>query len=260
MKIIFVGTGSGRTSVKRFHSSFLLKTKKHNLLVDAGDGISKALLKQNISFNSINSILFTHYHADHFTGIGALITQMKLANRTNMAKQGGPLKIYTHKNLINPLVSLINSVYMFKENLDFEIDINGFNFDAPVQINEEIKFVARQNSHIFQKDFLNHYPSELFVSSSFLFNSENKNIFYSSDVGNKYDLYLFENEKIDLMIIESMHITPEEIYEAFIKIKPKKLLLTHIDDIQEKELKRWHKKLPDKERRKIFLCYDGMIL
>jgi len=260
MKIIFIGTGSGRTSVKRFHSSFLLKTKRYNLLIDAGDGASKALLKQNINFNSINGILFTHYHADHFTGIGALITQMKLNNRTNMPEHGGPLKIFTHKNLINPFVSLINSVYMFKENLDFDFEITGFIFDEPVQINEEIKFIAKQNTHIVQKDFLKHYPSELFISSSFLFSAENKKIFYSSDVGSKNDLYLFENEKIDLMIVESMHITPQEIYEAFIKIKPKKLLLTHIDDTLEKEFKNWHKKLSESEKRKILLCYDGMIL
>ncbi|MDH7604622.1 MAG: hypothetical protein QHH13_06965, partial [Melioribacter sp.] len=67
-------------------------------------------------------------------------------------------------------------------------------------------------------------------------------------------------EKIDLMIIESMHIIPEEIYEAFIKIKPKKLLLTHIDDTLERKLKNWHKKLSEAEKRKILLCYDGMIL
>ncbi len=260
MKIIFIGTGSGRTSVKRFHSSFLLKTKKHNMLVDAGDGITKALLKQNINYNSISIILFTHYHADHFTGIGALITQMKLNNRTNSPEDGGPLKIFTHKNLINPLVSLINSVYMFKENLDFNLEITGFDFDEPVEINEEIKFIAKQNTHIVQKEFLKYYPIELFVSSSFLFNVENKKLFYSSDIGSKNDLYLFENEKIDLMIIESMHINPEEIYEAFIKIKPKKLLLTHIDDLSEKELKNWYKKLSEKEKRKILLCYDGMIL
>lgn len=252
MKIVFIGTSSGRTSLRRFHSSFLIKSKKYNLLIDAGDGISKALLKCKIDYNSIDAILFSHYHADHFTGIGALITQMKLIGRTKI------LTIYTHKNLIQPLNNLINSVYMFKENLGFELDIIGFDFDEKIRMNNNLNFTARQNSHIQQKEFLSNYPSEMFVSSSFLFEIENKKIFYSSDIGTSNDLYLFENAKPDFMITETMHIATDDIYEAFKKIKPKKIFLTHIDEPKEKELNKWYCNLPSKDKRKIIICSDGL--
>ena len=64
----FIGTGSGKTSLNRFHSSFFIKTSNYNLLIDAGDGESKALLSQGIDFNTIDGILFTHLHPDHYTG------------------------------------------------------------------------------------------------------------------------------------------------------------------------------------------------
>lgn len=252
MKIIFIGTGSGKTSLKRFHSSFLIKLKAYKLLIDVGDGIAKALLKQNINLHSIDAILFTHYHADHFAGIASLITQMKLIERTK------PLKIFTHENLIEQLISLINSVYMFKESLDFELEIIGFEHNEEKIINDRIKFTAKQNSHIYQKEFLKHYPAKQFVSFSFLFDIEKKIIFYSSDIGSKDDLYLFEGNKINYMIIESTHITPLEIYNAFNKINPNKLFLTHIDDEQEKIISNWYKRLKEKDKRKIFVCYDGM--
>ncbi|MCX7798515.1 MAG: MBL fold metallo-hydrolase [Melioribacter sp.] len=252
MKIIFIGTGSGRTSVKRFHSSFLIKYKNYNLLVDAGDGISKALLMQKINYNILDAVLFSHYHADHFTGIGALITQMKLSKRRKT------LKLFTHKNLTETLIKLINSVYMFKENLDFNLEIIGFSFDKVVRINQNINFIARQNSHIVQKENLKHYSQKLFVSSSFYFKIGQKKIFYSSDIGNKSDLYLFEDKPIDIMIVESMHVLFSDIYDAFLKIKPSKLLFTHIDELSEKELIKWHSKLKQAEKSKIVICYDGM--
>lgn len=254
MKIIFVGTGSGRTSLKRFHSSFLLKYKNFNLLIDAGDGISKALLKQKIAYNNIDAVLFSHYHADHFTGIGALITQMKLSNRTKT------LKLITHKNLSDLLLTLINSVYMFRENLNFKLEIVSYSFGNIVKINDKINFIARQNTHIQQKENLTNYPKEIFVSSSFFFNLGKMKIFYSSDVGDKNDFYLFENKQIDIMIVESMHVSFNDIYEAYLKLKPKKLLLTHIDELSEKELFKCHRKLKSEEKNKIIICYDGMII
>lgn len=252
MKIIFIGTSSGRTSLRRFHSSFLINSKKYNLLVDAGDGISKALLKFNVDYNSIDAILFSHYHADHFTGIGALITQMKLIGRMKN------LTIYTHKYLIQSLNYLINSVYMFKEYLSFELNVVGFDFDEKIRINNNFYFTAQQNSHIQQKEYLLNYPSEMFISSSFLFEIENKKFFYSADIGNRNDLYLFGNTKPDFMIVETMHITTSDIYEAYNKIRPKKLFLTHIDEPQEKDLIKWYRSLTEKDKRKIIICSDGL--
>ena len=92
MKIKFLGTGSGKTSLNRYHSSLLISSSKYNLLVDCGDGISKAILAQNIDFNSINSVLISHFHSDHFSGLPSLITQMKLSSRKN------ELKIFVHSS------------------------------------------------------------------------------------------------------------------------------------------------------------------
>jgi len=78
LEIKFVGTGSGKTLLKRYHSSFLIKTEAYNLLVDAGDGISRALLNQKVTFDSINGILISHLHPDHYSGLPSLIIQMKL--------------------------------------------------------------------------------------------------------------------------------------------------------------------------------------
>jgi ribonuclease BN (tRNA processing enzyme) len=250
-KIIFVGTASGKTSAKRNHSSFLIKTSNHNLLVDAGDGIAKALLQQEIKFTDIDSILFTHYHADHFTGIAALITQMKLVGRKN------PLILFTHKNLVSSLESLLNSVYMFKNTLGFELDIIGFDFDKDISVNNSLSFTAKRNSHIVQKENLRKYPKKNFVSSSILFRIGNKNLFYTSDISSEKDLYLFSKEKLDFVISEAAHIKLEDLLSFYRETNPGKLFLTHYDDSAETNLKKWHKQLKPIDRKKIIISTDG---
>ncbi len=251
-EIIFVGTSSGQTSAARNHSSIFIRTNEQNLLVDAGDGIAKALLIQNINYDEIHSILFTHYHADHFAGIASLITQMEILKRKH------PLKIFTHINLISQLKSLLNSVYMFKESLGFELRIIGFSFDEKVQVNNKIKFTAKQNSHLRRKEHHKNYPEDIFVSSSLLLEIDEQKIFYTSDIGSGNDLFLFGNYEIDYLITEACHININDIYKFISTKNPGNIFITHYDNEYEAELQSWKNSLKDSEKQRITICYDGL--
>ena len=254
MKIRFIGTGSGKTSLKRFHSSFLILSNDFNLLVDAGDGTSKALLKQNISPGQIDGILFSHLHPDHFSGIGTLLVQMKLMKREKL------LKIYLHDSLIPVVKNFIFSSYLFEERMDFEIKYCGFNGDEETIVNDDIKFIARQNSHLDQ--YLKYDKEKIlsFSCSSFLFNLNNKIICYTGDVGKKEDLNLFKGNDISILISESTHIDKVAFSEIFEELKPAKLIMTHIPDEQEEELLAWKSSLSDEIRDNIIIASDGMTI
>jgi len=142
LEIKFIGTGSGKTSVKRFHSSFIIKSKDYNLLVDAGDGISKALLSQNISYNSINGILISHLHPDHFSGLSALIMQMKITERKNI------LDIFIHETLVETVKDFIYKSYIFKEKMNFTINYIPFDNDTSYIVANDLAFIAKQNTHL----------------------------------------------------------------------------------------------------------------
>ncbi len=253
MEIIFIGTGSGKTELKRNHSSIFIKSKSENLLIDTGDGISKSLLQSNIDFMEINNILITHLHADHFTGIASLITQMKLLGRKI------PLKIFIHKNLIEVFQNFLSSVYLFLKAMNFNLETVSFDSNEETKIGETLSFTAKQNSHVTNK-YNVILPEENFISLSLLLDIIGKKILYTSDVGNSQDLFLFENEKIDLMISETTHVNFEEIYAAFKKLDPQKLLLTHIDSTIEMSLKNAIGALEKAEISRIMMCYDGLKL
>lgn len=252
MKIIFAGTGSGKESLKRFHSSIFIRSKDHSMLLDCGDGISKALLMLNIKTNSIDSILLSHYHADHFSGIAMLITQMKLEKRT------APLSVFTQANLVKPLKNFLNSAYLFEENLGFKLCLRWFKFGSKQKVSDSISFVPKRNSHIHHKKILKKYPAKNFVSSSFLLNIGSNKIFYTSDIGSAEDLFLFKNRRIDYLISETTHVTAGQVLLAAKKLNVSKLFLTHIGDEDEKKIVRWYKNLSKADQKMVNICYDGL--
>ncbi|MCF8259889.1 MAG: MBL fold metallo-hydrolase [Melioribacteraceae bacterium] len=224
-QIKFIGTGSGKTSLKRFHSSILIKTENNNLLIDCGDSTSKALKSAGVQFQEINTILFSHFHADHFAGIASLITQMKLEERFN------PLTIYTPPGLKPKLTSFLNSTYMFREILDFELTILEFQFENRFDITDAFGVLPHRNSHIENKHKLKGY-GDVFNSASFLFNLSGKNIFYTADIGSTADLDLIPDQT-DILIIETTHIPLQKIQELTTQKQNVKIILTHISDEDE---------------------------
>lgn len=251
MQLSFIGTGSGRTSINRFHSSLLFSVNNKKVLIDAGDSISRALLKQEIPFNSITDILFTHYHSDHFAGLPSLLTQMIIENRMD------PLKIYTHSDLKNSLIRFLQISNIFIEKLNFHVEIISFDFDKELQVTTGFNSLAKQNSHITNKHNINDEEIK-FISSSFLLKVDKKKIVYTSDIGSSDELYLFDYIQADIFITESTHLSFSDIEKAAIIINPIKLYLTHIDN--ETELKNWYNNLSEAQREKFLIAFDGMTI
>ncbi len=248
MHIKFIGTGSGKTSLKRYHSS-LLFTGDKTILIDAGDGISKALLKQKISWNSIDVIILTHFHADHLAGLPSLLTQMIIDRRKK------PLKIYTHSNLIETLNGFLQASLLFSQSFDFALSITGFNFNREVSVSSKFAFKAKQNSHITNKHNIQNVN---FISASFLFSVNGKNIFYTSDIGSSNDFSLFNTEKIDCFITETTHITLDDIKNFVIRQSFKSVILTHISDGEVKNLTKFVNKLNNSYNLNVILADDGL--
>ena len=252
MEITFIGTGSGKASLKREHSSFLISSKTFNLLIDAGDGISKAFLKAGIDFNSVHGIILTHLHPDHYTGLAALIVQMKMYKRTE------PLTIFVHEELIDVIENYLINSYLFPERLGFKINYEPFTIKESFSINDEIEILADQNSHLTELTEYADYSNISFACLSFLFKVEEKWIHYTGDVGSIDDLYIFEDMKTNIFITETTHILLEEILIAAEKINPSKIILTHITEEDESKLNFDLKQLPEDVRKKTIIATDGL--
>lgn len=256
MEITFAGTGSGKVSLERYYSSFLLSVPEYRLLVDAGDGASRALEQSRIDFNTINSVLFSHFHPDHLNGISSLIIQMK------MRKRQLPLQLLADHNLTEKLNEFLETGYVFKERLGFELTILGFKPGESFYLSDSLSFKARGNSHLKKYEgtfdvYKAGANKSLLASAGFLFIGEGIKVFYTGDIADKEDLYLFQNENPEIMISETTHVEPEDIFQAVKEQRSiRKVFLTHISD--EGSLNVRVEALQASERGKFVIASDGM--
>lgn len=250
--IVFVGTSSGKTSPKRFHSSLFIRAKKFNLLVDCGEGTSKALLHHKISLDLIDGILFSHLHPDHSAGLPSFIVQLKQQKRTK------PLRIFCHKNLAASLRMFLRNSFVFTERATFSLEYFEFEHDEEIAVSKDFSFISRQNSHLDK--YLKYLEVKNFglASSSFLFELGANKVFYSGDIASVDDLYLFKDENPRIFITEVTHISLNQVVDYYKLFHPKKICLTHYSDGQKKELKKSIKELPISFRDKIILAEDGI--
>lgn len=247
-KIFFIGTGSAKTSLKKFHTSLLVTASNTNLLIDCGDGISRKLKELQFDINTIQNILITHLHPDHFSGLATLLVQMKLQKRTK------PLNIFIHNDLVNFIILFFDQIYLFKERLPFNLNLCKYDFEKIIKINDGFNFISKQNSHLTKYSNSETNNSISFVSPSFLFEIVDKKLHYTSDIGDKKDLNLF-NSEIDVLVAEAIHIEFSDIFE-FIKNKSiKKCFIVHFDEDKEDLIKKFFKN--EITEGKVFIPNDG---
>jgi len=87
-RVITLGTRSGPTAdLHRAQSSNVLISNGVGYIIDAGDGVSRRLIRLGVDFRDIGSIFITHLHSDHTAGLGALM--MWLYDRGNPMKVVG---------------------------------------------------------------------------------------------------------------------------------------------------------------------------
>jgi ribonuclease BN (tRNA processing enzyme) len=227
----------------------MISNLKYNLLVDAGDSVSRAILSQNISYNSINGILISHLHPDHYSGFAALILQMK------MNKRKKPLFIFVHHTLVKTLKDFLAGSYIFMERMDFPVHFKGFNFENKILITPGLTCISKKNTHL--DEYQRYDPSLSYACGSFLFKSANKKVFYSGDIGSPDDLYLFKDDKIDIYITETAHVTFSNILSMSEALRPGKIVLTHLSDEDISSIK---ENLMNTKNDSIIMAEDGLIL
>jgi len=90
-RVITLGTKNGPSpTVGRAQSSNLLVVNGAQYIIDAGDGVTRRLARLGTNFRNIDNIFITHAHSDHTSGLGALMTVVYDARRTNLVNIYGP--------------------------------------------------------------------------------------------------------------------------------------------------------------------------
>ena len=111
LDICLLGTGGMMPLPYRWLTSMMARCDGSSLLIDCGEGTQVALKEKGWSPKPIDIICFTHYHADHISGLPGLLLTMGNAERTE------PLTIIGPKGVER----VVNAIRMIAPELPFEI-------------------------------------------------------------------------------------------------------------------------------------------
>jgi ribonuclease Z len=92
-KIVFLGTSASVPTKNRNLSSIALRFGGEWLLFDAPEGTQRQMVKAKVSYLKIDRIFISHYHADHFLGLGGMLATMNIHGRD------WPITIYGPKGI-----------------------------------------------------------------------------------------------------------------------------------------------------------------
>ena len=111
LDVCLLGTGGMMPLPYRWLTSLMLRYQGKSILIDCGEGTQIALREKGWSPKPIDIICFTHYHADHISGLPGMLLTMGNAERTE------PLVLIGPKGLTRA----VNALRVIAPELPFEI-------------------------------------------------------------------------------------------------------------------------------------------
>ncbi len=132
LDISLLGTGGMMPMPERFLSSMILRYNGRLILTDCGEGTQVSLKKLGWGFKSIDAIFFTHYHADHISGLPGMFHAIANAGRTEPLKLIGPKGlVYVVEGLRRIAAELTYEIeYIELDDENNEIFIDGLKISA----------------------------------------------------------------------------------------------------------------------------------
>lgn len=137
LDICLLGTGGMMPLPKRWLTAMLARCNGSSLLIDCGEGTQIAIKEKGWSFYPIDVICFTHYHADHISGLPGLLLTIGNTGRTKPVTLIGP----------KGLVRVVTALRTIAPELPFEIKL--------VELNEPFEEI-RINDYVINAFKVNH--------------------------------------------------------------------------------------------------------
>jgi len=126
-----IGNGNAFGEMQKFHTCFFCQTGETNFLMDCGATSIYNLMLQQVDFDSIDFIVISHFHGDHYGGLPFFIL-----NACFKSRRERPLTIVGPPGCQAFVEKLVDACYPSILD-DFEgFEIKYHEFGTPISINE----------------------------------------------------------------------------------------------------------------------------
>ncbi len=132
LDVCLLGTGGMMPLPYRWLTSLMMRYNGKSILIDCGEGTQIAMKEKGWSPKPIDIMCFTHYHADHISGLPGMLLTMGNAERTEPLMMIGPKGLQKTVNALRTIAPELPFEIQFQEitepNQTFEFD--GFRIQA----------------------------------------------------------------------------------------------------------------------------------
>ncbi len=273
IKVHFLGTSAQIPSAKRNHSAILLTYNEENILVDCGEGTQRQFRKARLNPCRLTRILITHWHSDHVLGLPGLLSTLALSGYNKTLFIYGPKGT---KEFIKDLLKLFNfqknyeiiveetsggkfydskEFYLESERMHHGIPSNAYNFVIKDKFRLDKKKISKSKIPAGPllgklkegKDVV--HEGKKYSAKDYVYEEKGKKISIVMDTlvndrivpfARNADMFIcdssFSSEN-DKEAKEHLHLTARQDGKSAKSAKVKKLVLTHISQRYENNLK-----------------------
>ena len=125
--VCLLGTGGMMPLPHRALTSLMLRYNGMNVLIDCGEGTQVSIKQQGWSVKPIDVICFTHFHADHISGLPGLLLTLGNAERTEPVTMIGPKRL---EKIVNALRMIAPELPFPIQFIELEKDQESFTFNG----------------------------------------------------------------------------------------------------------------------------------
>ena len=125
VQVRFLGTGDAFGHGGRLQTCILIQTTKHRILIDFGASAMISLYRYGVNPNSIDLILLTHLHGDHFGGLPFFILDAQL-----ISKRFHPLTVVGPIGSRERIMAAMEVMFPGSSKVKQKFDINIYELEA----------------------------------------------------------------------------------------------------------------------------------
>lgn len=243
--IRILGCGDAFCSGGRMQTCFHVETARRNLLLDCGATVLLAMQHQQVDPTSIDHILITHLHGDHFGGVPFFLMHAQF-----VARRREPITILGPKGTRQRILDALNVLFPDLKETVYHFPINFVELEAN---REEVV------DDIVIEPYLVDHPSGA-PSLAYRLDIDGKALAFSGDT--RWTEALVDiAENVDLLIAECHGVKPNGVHhldwqtlnEHKNDLRAKRILLTHLSPAM-------LGRLPNLERGRFEFAEDGLVM
>ena len=126
LDVALLGTGGMMPLPNRFLTSMLCRFNGRLLMIDCGEGTQVTLKLLGWGFKNIDTICFTHFHADHISGLPGILLTIGNSGRTEPITLIGP----------KGLKKVVDGLRVIAPELQFEINFEELENESCLKFND----------------------------------------------------------------------------------------------------------------------------